>query len=146
MKVRALGHAVLRVRSLARALAFYRDALGLTEVARLGADMVFLSCGERHHDLALLEVGERAAAPDRAAVGLHHLAFKVGDDLDTLRACRDRLAVLGIPILGQSDHRVSQSLYVRDPDGVLIELYVDADPELWRADPTTVASVGPLQL
>ncbi len=146
MRALALGHAVIKVRNLARALAFYRDALGLTEVARHGGNMVFLSCGHNHHDLALLEVGERAAAPDRAAAGLHHLAFKVGDDLDALRAWRDRLAEQGVPVLGQSDHRVSQSLYLRDPDGLLVEVYVDADPALWRADPAAVAHVGPLHL
>ncbi|HEX9900405.1 MAG TPA: VOC family protein, partial [Candidatus Methylomirabilis sp.] len=44
MGAKALGHAVLRVRDLDRSLAFYRDILGLKEVARYGARMVFLSC------------------------------------------------------------------------------------------------------
>jgi catechol-2,3-dioxygenase len=38
------------------------------------------------------------------------------------------------------DQRVSQGLYVSDPDGNLIELYADADPELWRRDATLVAN------
>lgn len=141
----SLGHAVLRVSDLDRALAFYRDALGLAEVARYRG-MVFLSGGERHHDLALIET--RAIERDAAErlPGLHHLAFRVGNHLDTLRAIRDRLQDMGIPILGTSDHRVSQSLYLCDPDGVLIELYVDADPAIWRADPAAVAHVGPLEL
>jgi catechol 2,3-dioxygenase len=141
-----LGHAVLKVRCLARSAAFYRAVLGLKEVARHGEDMVFLSFGESHHDLALLELGEAAAQAAAGAVGMHHLAFKVGDGLDALRAWRDRLQGLGVAILGQSDHRVSQSLYLRDPDGLLVELYVDADPALWRADPAAVAHVGPLDL
>lgn len=141
----SLGHAVLRVSDLERALAFYRDALGLVEVTR-HRGMVFLSGGERHHDLALIESRSlRRDASDRLP-GLHHLAFRVGDDLDTLRVIRDRLQDMGIPILGTSDHRVSQSLYLCDPDGVLIELYVDADPAIWRADPAAVAHVGPLEL
>jgi catechol 2,3-dioxygenase len=143
-----LGHAVIKVRDLERALAFYRDALGLREVARHGGDMVFLSSGETHHELALVQVepGDQAVPPNRRQVGLHHLAFRVGEHLDTLRAWRDRLRVLGIPILGLSDHRVSQSIYLRDPDGLLIELYVDADPAIWRADPAAVAHVAPLSL
>lgn len=142
-----LGHAVIKVGDLQRALAFYRDALGLREVARHG-DMVFLSSGHTHHELALLQVelGEQAATPKRREVGLHHLAFRVGESLNTLRIWRDRLRVLGIPILGLSDHRVSQSIYLRDPDGLLIELYVDADPAIWRADPAAVAHVAPLSL
>lgn len=143
-----LGHAVIKVSDLERALAFYRDALGLLDVARHGGDMVFLSSGETHHELALVQVeqGEQAGPLNRRQVGLHHLAFRVGEHLDVLRAWRDRLQVLGIPILGLSDHRVSQSIYLRDPDGLLIELYVDADPAIWRADPAAVAHVAPLSL
>jgi len=141
----SLGHAVLKVHDLARSLAFYRDTLELREVARY-RDMVFLSGGARHHDLALVEALTTAQSPADGSPGLHHLAFKVGDDLATLRAWRDRLAGLGVRILGQSDHRVSQSLYLRDPDGLLVELYVDADPAVWRDDPSAVAHVGPLEL
>jgi catechol 2,3-dioxygenase len=141
-----LGHAVLKVRSLAVSVPFYRDVLGLTEVARHGGRMVFFSCGENHHDLALLEIGAQAAPSADNQVGLYHLAFKVGDSLDELRACRDHLAAHGVELDGQSDHRVSQSLYCHDPDGIMIELYVDADPALWRDDPGAVAHIGALKL
>jgi catechol 2,3-dioxygenase len=141
-----LGHAVLKVRNLAVSVPFYRDVLGLTEVARHGRRMVFFSCGENHHDLALLEIGEAAALPADNQVGLYHLAFKVGDSLDDLRMCRDHLAAHGVALAGQSDHRVSQSLYCHDPDGIMIELYVDADPAIWRDDPAAVAHVGMLKL
>jgi catechol 2,3-dioxygenase len=39
-----------------------------------------------------------------------------------------------------SDHTVSQSLYLRDPDGNEVELYVDADEAVWKADPAAVLS------
>jgi len=39
---------------------------------------------------------------------------------------------------------VSQSLYIRDPDGIEIELYVDANPEIWKNDPAAVATIEPL--
>ena len=144
--VQKLGHAVLKVRSLAVSVPFYRDVLGLAEVARYGSQMVFFSCGENHHDLALLEVGAQAALPESGQVGLYHLAFKVGDSLDELRAFRDHLAVHGVALAGQADHRVSQALYCHDPDGIMIELYVDADPALWRNDPGAVAHIGALKL
>ena len=44
------------------------------------------------------------------------------------------------------DREVSQSLYLRDPDGLVIELYVDADPALWAARPDAVATVQPLRV
>ena len=146
MRALKLGHAVLKVRSLASSVPFYREVLGLTEVARHGGRMVFFSCGENHHDLALLEIGAQAQSPEDHQIGLYHLAFKVGDSLDELRACRDHLAAHGVELAGQSDHRVSQALYCHDPDGILIELYVDAAPALWRDDPGAVAYVGALKL
>lgn len=45
-----------------------------------------------------------------------------------------------------SNHNVSQSIYVNDPDGNGLELYVDADPTVWKTDPTAVAHVEPLEL
>jgi catechol 2,3-dioxygenase len=146
MHVSKLGHAVLKVRSLEVSVPFYRDVLGLTEVARYGGQMAFFSCGDNHHDLALLELGHQAAQPADNTVGLYHLAFKVGDSLDELRACRDHLAAHGVALAGQSDHYVSQALYCHDPDGIMIELYVDADPARWRDDPAAVAHIGVLKL
>ena len=147
LRVRALGHVVLRVRDLEASLAFYRDLLGMTEAARYRGAMVFLTFGSgNHHDLALQQIGAGAADADPQAVGLYHLAFKVGDSLDELRAWVAKLQAAGVTIGGASDHRVSQALYIVDPDGIEIELYVDADPAIWRDDPTAVANVLPLRL
>lgn len=146
MQINRLGHVVLKVRDLMVSVAFYRDVLGLREVARYGGNMVFFSWGENHHDLALLEVGAHAPAPSPDSVGLYHVAFKVGDSLDALRALRDHLTQQSVPVLGMSDHTVSQSLYIRDPDGIEIELYVDADPSVWRDNPQAVATIRRLDL
>src|SRR5215203_1704345 len=59
IKVEGVGHVVLKVSDVERSLGFYRDALGLIEVAQMdlgNAPMVFLSTGSNHHDVALLEV------------------------------------------------------------------------------------------
>ena len=146
MSVKSLGHVVLKVRDLAVSVPFYRDVLGLHEVARYGHTMVFFSLGANHHDLALMALGADAPAPSPDSVGLYHVAFKVGDSLDALRAMRDHLLQQGVPLLGISDHTVSQSLYISDPDGIEIELYVDADPSVWRDNPQAVATIGPLDL
>jgi catechol 2,3-dioxygenase len=108
--------------------------------------MAFSSAGENHHDLAVLEVGADAPVPAPRAVGLYHVALRVGTSLDELRAAKAHLAAHGITELRLSDHRVSQSIYLSDPDGNAIELYVDADPAIWRRDPAAVAWVEPLQL
>jgi catechol 2,3-dioxygenase len=78
---------------------------------------------------------------------LYHIGIKVGDSLDELRAAKKDLERAGITIDGMSDHTVSQSLYLHDPDGNEVELYVDADEALWKNNPATVlAPIKPLQL
>ncbi len=146
MQIKALGHVVLKVRNLERSVQFYRDVLGMKEVARLRTTMVFFTLGKNHHDLALLQIGEMASSPSETGVGLYHVAFKVGDSLDELRACKKHLEQHGIPLLGASDHSVSQSLYIQDPDGIEIELYVDADPAVWHDNPAALTTLKPLKL
>lgn len=146
IRVEKVGHVMLRVRSLERSLAFYLG-LGLHEVARgdFGEGMtVFLSTGATHHDIALVETDLPAARGGRSA--LHHLALKIGDALEQLARAKRALEAAGTPILMALDHRVSQGLYVPDPDGNIVELYVDDPEALWRADPALVAHSDPLSL
>jgi catechol 2,3-dioxygenase len=139
------GHVVLKVNDLDRSLPFYVDVLGLREVARRDfgeGTMVFLSTGNSHHDLALVEVGEGAVGTG----GLHHVALKVGDSLDTLADVKKHLEAHAVTVHMVLDHRVSQGIYVSDPDGNLLELYVDADPAIWQGDPSLVANSDALTL
>ena len=42
---------------------------------------------------------------------------------------------------------MTHSLYITDPDGNEIELYIDVQPETWRDDPAAVfAPIKPLRL
>jgi catechol 2,3-dioxygenase len=149
MKIQALGHVVLKVRNLERAIGFYNGVLGLRLVARkviCGTPMAFFAIADNHHDLALMEVGGEAPAAPEAATGLAHLALKIGNSLEELRAARGHLESQGTKVDRTIDHRVSQSLYLRDPDGNTIELYVDADPNIWRDDAASVAHSEPFAL
>jgi len=146
MKVQGVGHVVLKVRDVERSAQFYGGVLGLKEVGRLGDRMVFFSAGVNHHDVAVLSVGPDAPAPPQTAVGLYHVAFKIGNALEELREAKALLEASGVPIRGLSDHRVSQSIYAEDPDGNMVELYVDADPAIWAEDPASVATARPLSL
>lgn len=146
MKVHGVGHVVLKVRDLERAAGFYAGVLGLTEVGRFPGRMVFFSAGVNHHDIAVLAVGPEAPAAMPEAVGLAHVALKIGDSLEALREAKAALEAHGVPIRGIRDHRVSQSIYAEDPDGNTVELYVDADPRIWAEDPSSVATIMPLSL
>lgn len=157
MEIKDLGHVVLYVRNLERSAAFYRDVLGFRQIAPAeGAEgslpfpaMAFSSAsGRTHHELLLIEVGEDAAPQPRGRrVGLYHIGLKVGDSDDELREAIARLAEADVPITGASDHTVTHSLYVLDPDGNELELFVDVPGVDWKADPTLIANpIRPLRI
>ena len=146
MRIQGVGHVVLKVRDLERSKAFYEGVLGLKEVACFPGRMVFFSAGSNHHDLAVMAVGADAPAPPDHAVGLAHVALKIGDSLEVLREAKAQLDAHQVPIQGTRDHRVSQSIYCEDPDGNTIELFVDGDPAIWTEDPSAVATIEPLTL
>jgi catechol-2,3-dioxygenase len=143
MKIRALGHVVVRVSDRAKAEAFYNGVLGLPIVARFedGPKMTFFSLGN-HHDFAVMEDGEAVGAPGLS--GLHHVAFKIGDSLDDLRGAKAVLEANGLE-LRPVDHEVTKSLYTFDPDGNGVELYIDAS-DVWKREPQRVAQMTPLAL
>ena len=52
-----------------------------------------------------------------------------------------------VNVVGASDHTITHSLYITDPDGNEIELYVDVPGVDWRSDPSLVAApIKPLKL
>lgn len=104
--------------------------------------MSFLSIGNSHHDIALVATNQPSSGPG----SLHHFALKVGESLQDLRHVELALAAKGIVIHMSLDHRVSQGIYISDPDGNLIEFYADPDETLWRQDPSLVAISDPLDL
>lgn len=148
MKAHYLGHVVFYVKDLERSLAFYRDLLGFKEIGRVfNGAAAALTSGRTHHELLLIQVGDAPGPIQGRRRGLYHIGIKVGDSLDELRAAKKELEQAGVMIDGMSDHTVSQSLYVRDPDDNEVELYVDADESVWENDPAAVLSpIKPLLL
>ena len=101
--------------------------------------MAMYSSGRTHHELLLIEVGPDAAPiPSGRRVGLYHFGLKVGTTDEELRAALHELIEAGANVVGSADHGVTHSLYIADPDGNEIELYIDVQPEAWREDPEAV--------
>jgi len=150
MTVKELGHLVLYVRDVERSAAFYGDVLGwdVAFPVTLGIPAAAFTSGRTHHELLLIEVGEDAAAvPQGRRLGLYHFGLKVGDSDDELRDVLSRLEERGVAIVGSSDHTVTHSLYILDPDGNEIELYIDVPGVDWKSDPSLVmAPIRPLVL
>ena len=141
MKAHYLGHVPRSVKDLQRSIGFDRDLLGFEEVGRIvNGAAVTLTSGRTHHELLLIQVGDAPGPPPGSRRGLYHIGIKVGDSLDELRQAKREVEQAGIAIDGMSDHTVSQSLYLKDPDGNEVELYVDAEESLWKNNPAAVVS------
>jgi catechol-2,3-dioxygenase len=145
MAVRRLNHAVLYVRDLARVVEFYRYALGFEVRMEIPGRAAFLRAPEsaNDHDLGLFEVGD-APLPDNPYVGLYHLAWEVGT-LQELAEVRARLAERGA-LVGASDHRVSKSLYAKDPSGIEFEVMWRVPAESWEQETSSGEMIAPLDL
>jgi catechol 2,3-dioxygenase len=150
MQVQELGHLVLYVRDVQRSAKFYGEVLGweLASPVTLGLPAVAFTSGRTHHELLLIEVGAQAAAqPSGRRVGLYHFGLKVGDSDDALREALVRLQEAGVTIVGATDHTVTHSLYILDPDGNEVELYIDVPGVDWKANPELImAAPRPLAL
>src|SRR5260370_26758142 len=128
MAVRRLNHAVLYVHGLQRTVDFYRQTLGFEVRMEIPGRAAFLRApgSANDHALGLFEIGTGHAPDQPEHPGLYHLAWEVGT-LGDLVDARTRLLAAGA-LVGESDHRVSKSLYAKDPSGIEFEV-------LWRGAP-----------
>lgn len=149
MEIKELGHLVLYVRDIERSRRFYRDVLGWREIGEaFNGQAAAFSSGRTHHELLLIQVGADATPiPAGRRVGLYHFGLKVGETDDELRVALETIQQAGVKVVGAADHAVTHSLYIEDPDGNEIELYIDVQPADWKTNPQKVlAPVRPLRL
>lgn len=138
-----VGMVMLRVRDLDLVANYYRDAIGLTVMARTAMGALLGSGGV---PLLNLERREGAAREARNAAGLYHTAFLMPTRKDLARWLV-HAASNKIPLSGFADHLVSESIYLDDPEGNGIEVYADRAPELWQWNAGTVTmATDPLDI
>jgi catechol 2,3-dioxygenase len=136
-----LGEVHLTVSELARSVAYYRRAVGL-EVLEQGAGRAMLGVAGRG---LLVLVEEPGARPAVGHTGLYHFALLLSRRADLAlwlaHAARDRL-----PLVGLSDHFVSEALYLSDPDGHGIEIYWDRPRAVWEGQVAARMTTLPLDV
>ncbi len=125
-------HTMVRVADLDKALAFWRDALGLKEVSRMDNDkgrytLVFLAATDdieraRAEKTPLVELTHNWD-PETYSGGRNfgHLAYRVDNIYDTCA----RLAAAGVII--NRPPRDGHMAFVRSPDGISIELLQEGE-------------------
>lgn len=126
-----IGHVHLKVADLDRALDFYCGVLGFELIQRMGHGAAFISAGGYHHHLGLNTWESKGGSPPpQGTTGLYHVAIRYPTRAALADALR-RLETAGIHLDGVGDHGVSEALYLHDPDGNGLELYVDRPQEDW---------------
>lgn len=126
-----IGHVHLNVSNIDRALTFYCGVLGFELVTRMGDGAAFVSAGGYHHHIGLNTWRSKGASPPPSGhTGLYHLAVRYPTRRDLAAALR-RVLAANIQPQGATNHGVSESIYLTDPDGNGVELTCDQPKEKW---------------
>lgn len=141
-----IGHVNLTVSDLERAVAFYRDVVGL-RVTQRDEDSAFLAAGNYHHHVALNRWDPEAKPPPPRTTGLHHFGLRL-PDRTALAEVVVRLVRAGHPLLGATDHGVNLAVYLADPEGNGLELMVDRPAADWprKPDGSIAITVAPFDV
>ncbi len=150
---RGINHLVLNVRDLEVSHRFWTEIIGFRCVAELKPipgrkrpKMRFYSCLDAeghvtHHDLALAELQEpEANGGDRekwdlmpSRTGINHVAIAWPDREAWLKQL-EFLQSKGVPFHRRTNHGMTHSVYISDPDGHGIEVLYELPREVWEHD------------
>ncbi|MES3004014.1 MAG: VOC family protein [Pseudomonadota bacterium] len=132
--IHQLHHFAWRARDAEETRHFYEDILGLPLFHIIQSDHV-PSTGEycpythfffRLQDgsfIAFFDLGDdQASEPSpNTPAWVNHISFRV-DSVQALKDMKARLEAEGVEVLGLTDHRIFQSIYFFDPNGIRLEL------------------------
>jgi len=134
-------HVRIKVTNLERSLKYYQDIIGFDILEQTSHTAKLTADGKT--SILSLEQPENVVPKQGRTTGLYHFAILLPKKSD-LANIVVHLAEKGIRI-GSSDHLVSEALYLFDPDGNEIEIYIDRDPSEWIWNGEEVAmTVDPL--
>jgi catechol 2,3-dioxygenase len=138
-----LGHILLNVADLDRALSFYHDVLGFDVVARLESS-AFVAAGPYYHHIGLATWASKdGSPPPPGSTGLNHFALNYPERRDLARALK-RVLDHDWSIADSADYVTHESIYLHDPDGNKVELAWDREPALWPQGEAMVTTRMPL--
>lgn len=133
----------LLVKDLEQSTQFYHEKLGLS-IIEASSDHVKLSADGKNTLVHLKTESDVIQKTDKR-YGLYHFALLL-PNRGALASLLIQLTHAGIRV-ASSDHSVSEALYLDDPEGNGIELYVDRDPSTWTWKNREVfMSVDPLDV
>ncbi|WP_238366321.1 VOC family protein [Mesobacterium pallidum] len=123
-----VGQVGLRTRDAEALAAWYAEAVGLRELARDG-DTIWLGAGTTPLLALIQQDGLTLAGPREA--GLFHTAFLLPSRRDLANWIAMAMDAM-IPVSGTANHRVSEAIYLTDPEGNGVEIYADTPQQSWE--------------
>lgn len=124
-----VGQVDLKVENLDRSLHFYQNMIGFKVLEQSESKAVLTADGKT--PLLSIEQPKNIIPKQPRTTGLYHYALLLPKRSDLGRILRHLLQT-GYPLQGASDHLVSEALYLADPDGNGIEIYVDRPASTWN--------------
>ena len=121
----------LAVSNLPASVDFYSRVMGLPVLENDGSRAVLGAGGKPALELSALDAPVPASP---RSTGLFHVAWLHPTRAALAETVR-RIGESRWPFTGASDHAVSEALYLDDPDGLGIEIYVDRPRETWEPGP-----------
>lgn len=137
-----VSHVQLKVSNLKRSIAYYEQIIGFKTLKNENG-VAYLTFDGETSVLSLVEVADALPLRD-GYTGLYHIALLLPSVKDLGNLVQH--FIQNNVRIGASDHHVSQALYLNDPDGNGIEIYVDRDPSYWRWDSPESVHMTTVQL
>lgn len=123
-----VGQVRLKVQNIERSIQFYEQVIGFKVLERTEYEVTFTADGKRV--LLTIEQPNDVVGKTENTTGLYHLALLLPERRDLANIVR-HFASIGLQF-GSADHLVSEALYLSDPDGNGIEIYIDRHPSEWN--------------
>src|SRR5699024_758738 len=123
-----VGQVNLKVQNLERSIAFYQEVIGFKVLEQTKRKANLTADGKTA--LLSIEQPSQDLPKQRSTSGLYHFALLLPKRSDS-SAIVQHFMEIGMQF-GSSDHLVSEALYLADPDGNEIEIYIDRDPSEWN--------------
>lgn len=120
---------VLKIEDIDRSKEFYQRIMGFKILEDKGKEVILTADGSTPI-ITLIQPNEVIPKLPRRT-GLYHFAILLPDRIQ-LGLFLKQISERGYPIIGGSNHGVSEAIYLEDPDDNGIEVYADTNVKTWK--------------